>query len=214
MTSPTAPTSAKLPAVWIARHGETEWSLAGRHTGRTDIDLTPRGTEDARRLGERLRDLTFSAIFTSPSKRAVRTCAEAGFAGRAVPDSDLAEWDYGRYEGLRTAEIRTERPSWNLFHDGCPGGESPSDIGARADRIVARVRAIDGDVLLVSSAHFLRVLTARWLGLHPSAGQYFVASPAGLGCLGYEHDLSAPAVRLWNDTRHLAVRPGISNDER
>jgi probable phosphoglycerate mutase len=207
VTSPTAPRSPELPAVWIARHGETEWSLAGRHTGRTDIDLTPRGEEDARRLGERLRSLTFSAIFTSPSKRAVHTCAQAGFADRAVPDPDLAEWDYGQYEGLRTAEIRSERPGWKLFHDGCPGGESPSDIGARADRVVAKVRAIDGDVLLVSSAHFLRVLTARWLGLHPSAGQYFVASPAGLGCLGYEHDISGPVVRLWNAPADPAWHP-------
>ena len=192
------------PRVWIARHGETEWSLAGRHTGRTDIDLTPRGEDDARALGARLQELTFAAILTSPSKRAVRTCTLAGFGKRAVIDPDLAEWDYGDYEGLRTAEVRTERPSWELFHDGCPHGESPREIGARADRVVTKVRAIEGDVLLVSSAHFLRVLTARWLGLDASAGQYFVASPAGLGCLGYEHDRSEPAIRLWNDTRHLA----------
>lgn len=206
----------RLPAVWIARHGETEWSLASRHTGRTDIDLTPRGEEDARRLGERLRDLTLSAIFTSPSKRAVRTCALAGFGDRATADPDLAEWDYGDYEGLRTAEIRSERPAWRLFHDGCPHGESPDEIGRRADRVVAKIRGLDGDVLLVSSAHFLRVLTARWLGLHPSAGQYFVASPAGLGCLGYEHDISEPAIRLWNDTRHLAENQpsAISDHER
>lgn len=199
--------TSQLPAVWIARHGETEWSLAARHTGRTDIDLTPQGEHDARLLGERLRGIELAAIFTSPSKRAVRTCALAGFGDRAVPDPDLVEWDYGRYEGLRTAEIRSERPTWKLFHDGCPGGESPGEIGLRADRVVAKVRAIEGEVLLVSSAHFLRVLTARWLGLHPSAGQYFVASPAGLGCLGYEHDRSDPVVRLWNDTRHLAEHP-------
>ena len=201
--SPSHVTPTPLPAVWIARHGETEWSLAGRHTGRTDIDLTPRGETDACRLGERLRALSFTAIFTSPSRRAVRTCALAGFGDRAVPDPDLGEWDYGDYEGLRTAEIRTERPTWNLFYDGCPNGESPSAIGDRADRVVAKVRAIDGDVLLVSSAHLLRVLTARWLGLPVAAGQYFVASPAGLGCLGYEHNRSDPAIRLWNDTRHL-----------
>ena len=196
--------TSRLPLVWIARHGETEWSLAGRHTGRTDIDLTERGERDARLLGGRLRDLAFAAIFTSPSTRAVRTCALAGFGDRAQPDADLVEWDYGRYEGLRTAEIRTERPSWKLFHDGCPGGESPEEIGRRADRVVGKVRAIEGDVLLVSSAHFLRVLTARWLALPVAAGQYFVATPAGLGCLGYEHDRSEPAVRLWNDTSHLA----------
>lgn len=196
--------TSQLPAVWIARHGETEWSLAGRHTGRTDIDLTHQGEHDARLLGERLRGIELTAIFTSPSKRAVRTCALAGVGDRAVPDPDLVEWDYGRYEGLRTAEIRIERPSWKLFHDGCPGGESPDDIGRRADRVVAKVRAIDGEILLVSSAHFLRVLAARWLDLHPAAGQYFVASPAGLGCLGYEHDRSEPVVRLWNDTRYIA----------
>ena len=196
-------TPPKLPAVWIARHGETEWSLAGRHTGRTDIDLTPKGEDDARRLGARLQELTFAAVFTSPSKRAVRTCTLAGFGDRATRDPDLAEWDYGAYEGLRTAEIRAERPSWQLFHDGCPGGESPTQIGERATRVITKIRAIDGDILLISSAHLLRVLTARWLGLDPSAGQYFVASPAGLGCLGYEHDRSEPAVRLWNDTLHL-----------
>ena len=201
---PSIARNAALPLVWIARHGETEWSLAGRHTGRTDIDLTQRGETDARLLGERLRGIEVVAIFTSPSKRAVRTCALAGLGDRAVPDPDLVEWDYGRYEGLRTAEIRTERPAWKLFHDGCPGGESPDEIGRRADRVAAKVRAVEGDVLLVSSAHLLRVLTARWLRLHPSAGEYFVVSPAGIGCLGYEHDRSEPAVRLWNDTRHLA----------
>ena len=197
---------ARLPAVWIARHGETEWSLAGRHTGRTDVDLTESGERQARSLGERLRGIDFAAVFTSPSRRAVRTCQLAGFADQAVPNPDLAEWDYGSYEGLRTAEIRTERPTWQLFHDGCPGGESPAMIGERADRMVRRVRGVEGDVLLVSSAHFLRVLAARWLGLDASAGEYFVAAPASLGCLGYEHDRSEPVLRLWNDTPHLAPK--------
>ena len=195
---------AALPAAWVARHGETEWSLAGRHTGRTDIDLTERGERDARRLGERLRSLTLAAVFTSPSRRALRTCELAGICDRAVRDPDLREWDYGRYEGLRTAEIHAERPSWRLFHDGCPDGESPAAIGERADRVVSRVRGIEGDVLLVSSGHFLRVLAARWLGMDASAGQYFLATPASLGCLGYEHDRSEPVLRLWNETSHLA----------
>jgi broad specificity phosphatase PhoE len=194
---------AALPAVWVARHGETEWSLAGRHTGRTDLDLTERGEQDARRLGERLRVLILAAVFTSPSKRAVRTCELAGICDRATRDPDLGEWDYGQYEGLRTSEIRAGRPAWNLFHDGCPGGESPADIGARADRVLQRVRAIEGDVLLVSSAHFMRVLAARWLGLEPPAGQYFLTLPASLSCLGYEHDRTRPVLSLWNDTSHL-----------
>ena len=196
-------TNAALPAVYVVRHGETAWSLAGRHTGSTDIDLTEQGERDARRLGERLHGLEFAAILTSPSLRAVRTCELAGFGDRAVRDPDLREWDYGRYEGLRTAEIRAERPGWQLFRDGCPGGETPAEIGARADRVLERVRPIPGMLLLVSSAHFLRVLTARWLGLDASGGRYFLLGPAAVGCLGYEHDRSEPVLRLWNDTGRL-----------
>src|SRR4051812_30196198 len=150
--------SEKLPVVYLARHGETAWSLAGKHTGLSDIPLTERGEQNARRLGERLRGLSFAKVFTSPLQRARRTCELAGFGAVAEVDPDLVEWNYGQYDGRRTAEIVAERPDWQLFRDGCPGGESPAQIGARADRVVARVRGVDGDVLLFSSAHFHRVL--------------------------------------------------------
>jgi broad specificity phosphatase PhoE len=195
--------SPALPVVYLARHGETAWSLSGQHTGTTDLPLTERGEKNARRLAERLRGLTFAKVLTSPLQRAARTCELAGFGRVAEVDRDLVEWNYGRYEGRRTAEIQQERPAWNLFRDGCPGGESPDEIGRRADRVVARVRAVEGNVLLFSSGHFLRVLAARWLVLPPGAGQYFVLSTASVSVLGYEHDLAEPAIRLWNDTRHV-----------
>ena len=192
-----------LPVIYLARHGETAWSLSGQHTGRTDLPLTEAGERNARALGERLRGLTFAKIFTSPLQRAVRTCELAGFGNRAERDPDLMEWDYGEYEGRRTPEILKERPDWQLFRDGCPAGESPAEIGARADRAVSRVRAVHGDVLVFSSAHILRVFAARWLGLEPAGGRYVLLSTASLSLLGYEHNLAEPAIRLWNDTRHL-----------
>ena len=195
--------SATLPITYLARHGETAWTLTGQHTGRTDIPLTERGESNARRLGERLKRLTFARVFTSPLRRAVRTCELAGFAAVATVDPDLVEWNYGEYEGRRTAEIRLERPDWQLFRDGCPGGEMPDEVGVQADRMVSRVRAVQGDVLLFSSGHFLRVLAARWLGLEPGAGRFFLLSTASLSALGYEHDLTQPVIRLWDDTRHV-----------
>ena len=195
--------SSPLPVVCLARHGETAWSLAGRHTGLTDVPLTERGERDARALGDRLRGIAFARVFTSPLQRASRTCALAGFGGIAVADADLVEWNYGEYEGLRTAEILAQRPGWSLFRDGCPGGETLAAIGARADRMIARARAIDGNVLFFSSGHILRVITARWLGLDAAAGRYFLLSTASLSALGYEHDRSEPVIRLWDDTRHL-----------
>jgi len=195
--------SATLPVTYLARHGETAWSLTGQHTGLTDIPLTERGERNARRLGERLAALTFAQVFTSPLRRAFRTCELAGFAAVATVDPDLVEWNYGKYEGRRSAEIRAERPDWQLFRDGCPGGETPDDVAVRADRVVSRVRAVQGDVLLFSSGHFLRVLAARWLGLEPGAGRFFLLSTASLSALGYEHDLTQPVVRLWDDTRHV-----------
>jgi len=191
--------SATLPIVHVVRHGETEWSLSGRHTGLTDLPLTPRGEREAEALHARLRGMTFGRVFTSPLQRAARTCELAGFGGRAESDPDLVEWNYGRYDGRRTAEIRAEHPGWSLFRDGCPGGESPAQVGARADRVVARVRATTGDVLIFSSGHFLRVLAARWLGLEAAAGRHFVLGTAGMGALGYEHDRSEPVIRLWNE---------------
>ncbi len=195
--------SEELPIIYLARHGETAWSLSGQHTGLTDLPLTERGQRNARALGERLTGLTFARVFTSPLQRAARTCELAGFGPAAKIERDLLEWNYGEYEGRRTAEIHVERPDWQLFRDGCPGGESPDQIGARADRVVGRVRAVQGDVLLFSSGHFLRVLTARWLGLEPGAGRYFLLSTASLSVLGYEHDRSQPVIRLWDDTRHV-----------
>ncbi|HVH17044.1 MAG TPA: histidine phosphatase family protein [Myxococcota bacterium] len=194
--------SDSLPTIHVARHGETAWTVSGQRTGLTDLPLIERGERDARRLGERLRGLAFARVFTSPLQRASRTCALAGYGDFAVVDPDLVEWDYGDYEGRRTSEIVVERPGWQLFRDGCPGGESPADVAARADRVVARVRALDADVLLFSSADFLRVLAARWLGLPPAGGALFVLGTASLGVLGYDHDRTEPAVRLWNDTRH------------
>lgn len=192
-----------LPLVYLARHGETAWSLSGQHTGRTDLPLTGRGEDQARALGERLHGLVFAKILTSPSQRAVRTCALAGFGATAEIDPDLAEWDYGAYEGRRTAEILTERPDWRLFRDGAPGGETPGQIAARADRVIARIRAIHGNALVVSSAHISRVFAARWLGLPSSGGRQFVLGTASLSVLGYEHDMTEPVIRLWNDTSHL-----------
>jgi probable phosphoglycerate mutase len=195
--------SETLPVIHLARHGETAWSLSGQHTGRTDLPLTERGERNARALGERLRGLEFAEVLTSPLRRAVRTCELAGFGSMAEIDSDLVEWDYGQYEGRRTAEIHAERPDWQLFRDGCPGGESPNQVGARADRVVERVRAVKGDVLVFSSGHFLRVLAARWLGLDAAGGRYLLLSTASLSALGYEHNLAEPAIRLWNETRQV-----------
>ena len=192
-----------LPAIYLARHGETAWSLTGQHTGLTDVPLTERGVRNARRLGERLAGLAFAKVFTSPLQRAARTCDLAGFGAAVEVDRELVEWDYGEYEGLRTAEIRARRPDWQLFRDGCPGGESPDHVGARADHVVSRVRAVIGGVLVFSSGHFLRVLAARWLGLEPAAGRFFSLNTASVSVLGYESNLSQPVIRLWNDSRHV-----------
>ena len=195
--------SQTLQVVYLARHGETAWSISGQHTGLTDLPLTDRGERNARRLSESLKGLGFSRVFTSPLQRAKRTCELAGFGERAEIDRDLLEWNYGEYEGLRTLEIHAKRPDWQLFRDGCPGGESPEQVGERADRVVKRVREIQGNVLIFSSGHFLRVLGARWLGLEPAGGKYLLLSTASLSALGYEHNLSQPVIQLWNDTNHV-----------
>ena len=192
-----------LQVIYLARHGETPWSLSGQHTGLTDLPLTERGECNARRLGERLQGLEFAGVFSSPLQRARRTCELAGFGSRAKVDPDLVEWNYGEYEGLRTADIRAKRPDWELFRDGFPGGESFEEIGARADRVVNRVRSVDGAVLLFSSGHFLRILAARWLGLEPQGARYFLLNTASLSTLTYEHNPSEPAIGLWNDTGHF-----------
>jgi broad specificity phosphatase PhoE len=195
--------SEHLPTVYLARHGETAWSISGQHTGLTDLPLTERGEGNARRLGERLKGLSFAKVLTSPLQRAARTCELAGFGKVAQIEPDLLEWNYGEYEGRRTVEIHAERPDWRLFRDGCPGGETPAQVAARADRVIRQLRSIQGDILLFSSGHFLRVLAARWLGLEPAAGRFFVLSTASLSALSYEHTLSEPAIRLWDDSRHV-----------
>lgn len=192
-----------LPVISLARHGETAWSLSGQHTGLTDLPLTEHGEENARALGKRLSGMNFARVFTSPLQRARRTCELAGFGDAAEVDRNLVEWDYGQYEGLTSAEIHAKRPDWQLFRDGCPGGESPDQVAARADSIIGRVRPLNADVLLFSSGHFLRVFAARWLGLAPAAGKYFLLSTASLSAVGYENTLSEAAIRLWNDTSHL-----------
>jgi broad specificity phosphatase PhoE len=200
--------SSQLPVIYLARHGETAWSLSGQHTGLTDLPLTERGEQNARALKGRLAGLNFGMILTSPLQRAARTCELAGFGDRAEVDSDLLEWNYGKYEGLDSRQILAERPDWQLFRDGCPGGETPDDVGARADHIIARIKPVGADVLLFSSGHFLRVLAARWLKLEAAAGRYLVLSTASVSALSYEHNLSQPVLQLWNDTRHvLSERP-------
>ncbi len=187
-------------SVTLVRHGETAWSAAGRHTGRTDIPLTGTGEAKARRLGERLAGQTFDRVFTSPLQRAARTCALAGFGARAVVDPDLLEWNYGDYEGRTTHDIEAERPGWLIFRDGCPNGETAADVGARVDRVIARLRTADDCAILFSSAHVLRVLTARWLALPPSDGRLFKLDTASVSVLTYEHDDRAePVVGLWNE---------------
>jgi probable phosphoglycerate mutase len=194
----------QTPVIYIARHGETAWTITGQHTGLTDLPLTPQGECNARGLKDRLKGLVFAKVFTSPLQRARRTCALAGFETVAELDSDLVEWNYGAYEGRTSAEIRAERPDWQLFRDGCPGGESPDQVKARAENALNRVRGVRGDVLLFSSGHFIRVLAARWIGLEPSVhSMSFLLSTASLSAVGYEHDLSRPVIQLWNDTHHV-----------
>ena len=193
-----------LPIAYLARHGETEWTLSGQYTGLTDIPLTERGERNARRLSERLRGLNFTKVFTSPLQRARRTCELAGFAAVAEIDRDLVEWNYGHYEGCHSADIHRKHPDWELFRDGCPGGESPGEAAARADRVVTRVRAVPGHVLVFSSGHFIRVLATRWLGLEVTVNaKRFMLSTASLSAVGYEKELSRPVICLWNDTHHV-----------
>jgi broad specificity phosphatase PhoE len=180
----------------LIRHGETEWSLSGQHTGVTDIPLTENGRSHARRLAPLLSDATFSLVLTSPMQRARETCELVGLGDRATIDVDLMEWQYGEYEGLTTKEIRAKHPGWSIFADGCPGGESPDQVAARADRVMARVRAVRGDVALIAHGHLFRVFAARWLGLPPAAGSHFLLDTATVSVLSYYHGV--PAVRRWN----------------
>jgi probable phosphoglycerate mutase len=175
----------------------TAWSLSGQHTGRTDIPLIEQGERDARALGQSLRAVEFSRAYTSQRLRARRTCELAGLDEVAEIDADLAEWDYGDYEGLRGADIRTLRPDWNIFRDGCPNGESPADVSDRADRVIATFRTMQGNVAAFSHGHFGRVLAARWIGLPVRQAQHFLLSTAPLGILGYDPAEDSTIV-LWN----------------
>jgi broad specificity phosphatase PhoE len=199
--------SENLQELYVVRHGETEWSLSGQHTGLTNLPLTERGEEEARTLYERLAGIQIDRAFTSPLQRAKRTCELAGFGAIADDDHDLVEWNYGKYEGLRSSEIHPLHPGWHIFRDGCPGGESVSQVVARADSFLGRVRAIKGNVLVFSSGHFSRMLAVRWLGLDAIVGSYFSLNTASVNVLGYENFPSQPVIRLWNDVCHLKAKP-------
>jgi broad specificity phosphatase PhoE len=183
-------------SVWLIRHGETEWSLSGAHTGRTDLALTERGRQLAVRLGEHLAGRPFALVLASPLRRATETCRLAGYGSAAVADPDLREWDYGGYEGRTTADIRAERPGWDPWRDGFPGGETIAQVAARADRAIARAAAASGDAALFAHGHLLRILAARWLGLPPEAGRLLALDTASWSVLGYERETRV--VRGWN----------------
>jgi probable phosphoglycerate mutase len=191
----------ELNELWLARHGETEWSRAGRHTGRTDVPLTAHGERQAAALGERLRGMAFALVLASPLERARRTAELAGFGAALALDDDLMEVDYGDYEGRTSAQIHDQRPDWDLWRDGCPGGETIAQAAARAERALARARAAGGPVLLVGHGHLTRTLASRALTLAPDHGRHLALDPASLSIVGCEH--AAPALRLWNDASHL-----------
>ena len=198
--------------LYLVRHGETKWSLSRQHTGRTDIALTPHGEDEARQLGERLGSTKFVHVFSSPSARAQRTCALVGLGEASEIDPDLAEWDYGDYEGRCTVDIRKDRPDWNIFRDGCPGGEAPVQVSERADRLIAHLRKLDGKVALFSHGQFGCVLAARWIGLPLIEGPHFVLGTSALSIFGYDPDHpTVPVISLWNAFSHemlgLTQRP-------
>ena len=185
----------------LIRHGETEWTITGQHTGRTDIPLTAAGNHEAKLLASRLAGRRFATVLTSPLQRAADTCRLAGFGDVAEITEDLLEWDYGDYEAMTTAQIREVRPTWTLWNDGVPRGEDARRVGQRVDRVLQRIRASDGNALLFAHGHVLRVLAARWLGLAPSKGRLFALRPATLSVLGYERE--TPVIRTWGDDHHL-----------
>lgn len=187
--------------VWLVRHGETEWARMGRHTGRTDVPLTEVGRDQARALAQRLAGHAFERVLTSPLSRAAETTAIAGFGTVAVSDPDLREWDYGDFEGRLTEEIRVDHPGWSIWRGPWPGGETIDDVVARADRVLARIRGVDGDILVVAHGHLLRVLAARWLGLPPTSGESFALGTATISLLGWERE--TPVIERWNEDCHL-----------
>lgn len=195
-----------LSHLYLIRHGETAWSLSGQHTSYTDMALTEKGEHDARQLAQRLGSVRFNEVLTSPRLRAQRTCELAGFGSRSKIEAGLTEWNYGEYEGLRTDEIHQIRPAWNIFTDGCPGGESASDITARVDRLIARLRSHDGKVAVFAHGHIGRVLAARWIGEPVGFGQHLLLSPASVSILAYEHDdPNQPVIALWNSGPGMTV---------
>ena len=202
MTSPNEAAQAP-PRLYFVRHGGTEWTVSGRHTGRTDIPLTAIGEDGARQWSESLSRIAFARVLTSPRQRARQTCDMVGLAAHAEIEPDLAEWDYGDYEGLRSVDIIEARPGWNLFRDGCPNGESPAQVSARADRLIARLRAMEGNVALFSHGQFGAVLGARWIGLPVIDAQHLLLSTASLSILGNDpHHLDVPVIMRWNSASH------------
>ena len=194
-------TSVASSVLWLLRHGETPWTVTGRHTGRTDVPLTPRGERQAAALGRRLDGRRFSLVMTSPLARARETCRFAGYGETAAVDPDMQEWDYGTYEGKTTAEIRVEAPAWTVWAAGAPGGEMPADVGRRADAVIARALAAGGHVALFAHGHFLRVVAARWLGLLPSGGGSLALDTASVSLIGFEREQRV--IRHWNEICHL-----------
>ena len=189
--------------LYLIRHGETEWALSSRHTGRTDLPLTDNGEDEARELGMHLRDLPFTHVLTSPLKRARQTCALVGLDNTPEIEPDLAEWDYGDYEGKRSVDIRGERPNWNVFRDGCPNGEMPAQVSDRADLLIARLRTLDGKVALFSHGQFGGVLAARWIGLPLAKAQHFPLGTASVSILSFNpHHPEIPVINLWNSGSH------------
>jgi probable phosphoglycerate mutase len=187
-----------FPKVYLVRHGETAWTVSGQHTGRTDIPLSERGEQEAREVGPRLTALRFDRILSRPLQRARRT-AEIAMPGSAVEtDDDVMEWDYGSYEGRRTVDIERERPGWNLFRDGCPDGETLEAVGARADRVVSRIRGRGDNVLVFAHREILRILAVRWIGLAPGEGRSLMLATGSLSVLGYDHNLTEPVIHAWN----------------
>ena len=200
--------SPVLHRIFLVRHGQTAWSLSGQHTGRTDIPLTEVGEAEARTLHERLRSIVFNRVFSSLLQRARQTAALAALATPVEIEPDLVEWDHGEYEGLRSAEIRAIKANWNLYQHGCPGGESPTQVSDRADRVIAMLRALEGDIAIFSHGHFGCVLAARWIGLEIAQASHFLLDTASVSILGYGHQRATePALMLWNARPDATPRP-------
>lgn len=192
-----------FPQVYLVRHGETAWSISGQHTGRTDIALTEQGEHAAQELRARLKGLSFAKVFTSPLQRARQTSDLAGFGASAEADPDLMEWDYGDYEGRRTVDIRSERPGWGLFENGCPGGETLLEVATRAERVIGRIRALESNVLVFAHRDILRILIASWIALPAFEARRLDLATASVSTLGYDHGLDEPVIHRLNDARHV-----------